>query len=276
MRPTGFDVVTMLLEAVEGLDLVRAQLLARLVYNAGELQGQLKRFDTISTVDQQRITFFFGQRYEQLREWLAKYTEGEPILLDHFFSKLFGEVLSQAGFGFHTDFDAAETAANLIDSAQKFRQMLEDTGTTLAQQSSAREYVEMVGQGIIADQYLRGWDGTDDDAVLLAPAYTFLLSNRPVDYQFWLNVGGRGWSERLYQPLTNPYVLTRDWPEQRKWTDHDEVEVAQDALFRLTTGLVRRCRKQIYLGFSELGEQGYEQRGELLQAVQRMLMRLAE
>jgi hypothetical protein len=276
MRPTGFDVVYMLLEAIDGLDLVRAQLLARLVFDAGELTEPLKPFDTVSATEQERITFFFGKSYEKLRAWLATYAEGEPMLLDHFFSKLFGEVLSQAGFGFHTDFDAAETAANLIDSAVKFRQMLEETGTTLTHKSPAREYVEMVGQGIIADQYLRGWDGADEDAVLLAPAYTFLLSNRPVDYQFWLNVGGRGWSERLYQPLTNPYVLTRDWPEQRKWMDYDEVEVARDALFRLTTGLVRRCRKQIYLGFSELGEQGYEQRGDLLQAVQRMLMRLAD
>ena len=35
------------------------------------------------------------------------------------------------------------------------------------------------------------------------------MSNRPVDYQFWLDVGGRGWFERLYQPLTHPYVLSR-------------------------------------------------------------------
>lgn len=132
----------------------------------------------------------------------------------------------------------------------------------------------MVAQGIIADQYLPRWTMIDEEAVLLAPAYTFLMSNRPVDYQFWLNVGGRGWSERLYQPLTNPYVLTVDWPEGKQWTDFDEVEVGQEALYRLVTGLVHRCRKGIYLGFSELGEQGYEQRGELLQAVQRMLMRL--
>ncbi len=54
---------------------------------------------------------------------------------------------------------------------------------------------------------------------MLAPAYTFLMSNRPVDYQFWLDVGSRGWFERLYQPLTHPYVLSREWPAGQSWTD---------------------------------------------------------
>jgi hypothetical protein len=35
--------------------------------------------------------------------------------------------------------------------------------------------------------------------------------------------------------------------------------------------LIRRCRRKIYLGLSELGEQGYEQQGPLLQAIQRVL-----
>ena len=45
-------------------------------------------------------------------------------------------------------------------------------------------------------------------------------------------------------------------------------------MFRLVLGLVRRCREGVYLGFSELGEQGYEQRGPLLGAIQAMLRRL--
>ena len=45
----------------------------------------------------------------------------------------------------------------------------------------------------------------------------------------------------------------------------------QESLLRLTQGLIRRCRKGIFLGLSELGEQGYEQQGPLLMAVQRIL-----
>jgi len=238
----------------------------------------LKPFAEIKQANQERITFALGNEYERLRGWIDAYrNSGDVLELDHFFSRLFGEVLSQPDFGFHDDFDAAVVTANLIESAQKFRQVIEDSGAPPEDKSGAQEYVEMVALGIIADQYLRDWKTVDADAVLLAPAYTFLMSNRPVDYQIWLNVGGQGWAQRLYQPLTNPYVLTRHWdPEMRgrTWTDDDEYRVSRDALYRLVLGLTRRCRKSIYLGYSELGEQGYEQRGLLLNAVQGMLRRL--
>jgi hypothetical protein len=52
--------------------------------------------------------------------------------------------------------------------------------------------------------------------------------------------------------------------------------VREESLYRLVTGLIRRCRKQIYLGYSVLSEQGYEQRGPLLDVIQRTLRRLAK
>jgi len=129
----------------------------------------------------------------------------------------------------------------------------------------------MVQDGVIAAQYIYSWQLQPEGAVLLAPAYTFLMSNRPVDVQFWLNVGSRGWWERLYQPLTHPYVLSRHWSRDAVWSDADEVETRQEALRRLALGLIRRCRRRVYLGLSELGEQGNEQKGPLLQAIQRVL-----
>ena len=131
----------------------------------------------------------------------------------------------------------------------------------------------MVRDGVIAAQYLTPWQDPDEDAVLLAPAYTFLLSNRPVDVQFWLNVGGSGWWERLYQPLTHPVVLSRRWSKGQLWTDAEEYALRQHTMGRLVLGLIRRCRKAVYLGLSELGEQGFEQEGAFLQAIQRVLRR---
>lgn len=271
MRPTQFDVAYALMTAIEGLDLVRAQLLAQIVYRRAD--GVLGAFDQIMTAMQQRITYRLGEHYQRLRDWLNTYKEGEPDELDHFWSRLFGEVLSQPGFGFHRDYGAAEVAANLVDSARKFRWTI---SVPPEDKTLAQEYVEMVSSGILADQYLRSWElDTREDTVLVAPAYTFLMRNIPVSYQFWLNVGAHGWAERLYQPLTHPYVLTRGWEVGRKWTDFDEVEVSQEALYRLVLGLIRRCRTRIYLGFSQLGEQGQEQRGPLLEVIQRMLRRLA-
>ncbi len=89
--------------------------------------------------------------------------------------------------------------------------------------------------------------------------------------QFWLNPGSEGWTERLFQPLTQPYVLSRHWPKDGLWTDADEVAAARGTLARLLTGLLRRCRERLYLGISDLGESGFEQRGVLLKAFQRVL-----
>jgi hypothetical protein len=129
----------------------------------------------------------------------------------------------------------------------------------------------MVERGVVAAQYVSSWQVHPKNAVLLVPAYTFLMMNRPVSIQFWLDAGSRSWFERIYQPLTHPYVLRRDWPEGQIWTDEDEVQTREAALARLILGLTRRCRQRVYLAYSELNEQGFEQQGPLLQAVQRLL-----
>jgi hypothetical protein len=319
IAPTRFDVAHALMLAIDDLDLVRAQLLADIAYRDRGGAPMLLPFVDIEPAMQERITFLLGGRYEGLRTWVAAHvddgqqtTDRRPLFgasrrsavggrrssLDHFLSRLFGELLSQPGYGFHRNYDAGEITANLIESVRKFRQvMLPDSGqsSVVSGQSSAvggqssavggqplavggqpldlgREYVQMVQDGVVAAQYVRSWQRQPKDAVLLAPAYTFLMTNRPVSYQFWLDVGGTGWWERLSQPLTHPYVLSRRWAENGGlWTDADEYAARQDALTALALGLLRRCRVKVYLGLSELGAQGSEQRGPLLQAVQRVL-----
>ncbi len=268
-EPPPADLAFALVQAIQGMDLVRARLLSDIVLRRQKGQVVLSSFDQINPPMQERITYLLGERFEKLRLWLSAAAQ-ESQELDYFLSRLFGELLSQPGFGFHNHFDAAQVTANLIESVQKFRwavaPVLKSQAAPLGQ-----EYLRMVQDGVIAAQYLTAWEAEDLPAVLIAPAYTFLMSNRPVQMQFWLDVGSSGWAERLYQPLTHPYVLGRDWPPGQQWTDQDEVRYSQDALFRLVVGLLRRCGERIYLGLSELGEQGYEQRGEFLRAFQRAL-----
>ena len=268
--PTKFDVTYALLQAIDDLDLVRAQLLSDIVYRVKDGVPSLSSFDQIQGDMQERITYLAGERYEILRGWLQEYIDGTPDELDHFLSRLFGEVLSQPGFHFHQDYAAGEVAANLVDSARAFRwavaENLPEDGSSLGQ-----EYLEMVQQGVVAAQYIRSWQFQEQEAVLLAPAYTFLMYNRPVRIQFWLDISSRGWFERLYQPLTHPHVLSRRWKDGTLWTDHDELSANQDNLHRLTLGLLRRCQDALYLGLSDLNEQGYEQQGPLLKAFNRIL-----
>ncbi len=272
IRPPKFDLAYALMQSIEGLDLVRAQLLAEIVYRQRDFA--LAPFDGIKPDVQERITFALGNRYSLLRDWIQAYRESQPLPLDHFLRKLFGEVLSQPGFGFHTNLDAIRVAASLVESVKGFRLALEPSGESTGFSDLAllgKEYIAMLNDGVLAAQYLESWRMSEEEAVFVAPAYTFLLTYCPVTVQFWLDAGSSGWYERLAQPVTHPYVLAREWEPGRLWTDADEVVQSQKALERLTSGLLRRCRERVYLCMSELGEAGFEQRGELLKAFQKVL-----
>lgn len=266
---TRTDVVHALMQAIDQLDLVRAQLLVEIVYRVKN--KSLSSFSQINLEMQERITQVFGMRYSQLRDWLESYRQEAPQPLDHFLRRLFGEVLSQPGFGFHRNLDAARVASSLIESVQKFRWAMEPGLEQVSQELIGKEYMAMLHDGVIAAQYVAAWSTAPEGAVLLAPAHTFLMSNRPVRFQFWLDAGSSGWYERLFQPLTHPYVLSRHWQPGRVWTDADEVEANNLALARLLTGLLRRCREKLYLGLTDLSESGYEQRGMLIRAFQQVL-----
>lgn len=276
MHPPRPDVAYALMLALD-TDLVRAQLLVEIVYRQKDLR--LSPFDEIRGETQERITFVIGNKYALLRQWLNVYRETEPMPPDHFLRKLFGEVLSQPGFGFHRNFDFARVAASLIESVKKFRQALEPTmaegGATVPFDELGREYFAMLQDGVIAAQYLQPYRH-QENAVLVAPAYTFLMMNRPVTAQFWLDIGSSSWVERPSQPLTQPHVLSRNWPPGRLWTDADEVASQTDILAHLVGGLLHRCRERVYLGFADLGESGFEQRGILLRVFQKILSRGTE
>jgi len=273
IHPPKFDVAYALMQSIEGLDLVRAQLLTEIIYRQRDLR--LSSFDEIKPETQERITFSVGNRFSTLRDWLLAYREDDQLPLDHFLRKLFGEVLSQSGFGFHSgsSFDSVRIAASLVESVKKFRQALESTLIIPNSQfpNLGKEYISMLQDGVIAASYLEGWQTENKDAVLVAPAHTFLMTNKPVNIQFWLDPGSSGWYERLSQPLTHPHVLSREWEVGRMWSDADEVQASKESLARLVSGLLHRCRERVYLGLSELGESGFEQRGELLRAFQKVL-----
>ena len=134
-----------------------------------------------------------------------------------------------------------------------------------------KEYIAMLEDGVIAAQYLESWRTENKETVLVAPAHTFLMMNRPVAVQFWLDPGSSGWVQRLSQPLTHPYVLSRHWESGRLWMDADEVNAETESLARLAGGLLSRCREKLFLALADLSETGFEQRGTLLRAFQKVI-----
>ena len=252
---------------IDGLDPVRSRLMIDLFPRSVDGSTfSLVPFGEFPKVTRDRITYQVGQRYEQVRLWLEKVDLTEP--LDLFISRLFGELLSQPGFTCHNDLEAGRITANLIESIQKFRWTMVDTAPG-DEFVLGREYIKMVSEGVIAAQYLNDWEGQEvNNAVYISPAYTFLIQNRSVDHQFWLDINSSGWYERLLQPLTHPYVLSTEWTLGTKWDASDEVAVSFENLERILSGLIRRCRKSIFLGMSNLNQSGSDERGLLTRKIQ--------
>ena len=271
LLPKRINLAFALMHVIDGLDLVRAQLLTAYIYDDRTNGFPLSPFEEVPSQIRERVTYHIGERYDRLREWLAAVKPEEALTLDFFLSRLFGEVLSQPGYSFHRDLDNASTVARLIESVQKFRQATE-TPLNVESFSIGEEYVRMVANGVIAAQYIPSRDQQESNSVFLAPAYTFLIRNQPVDIQFWLDIGSPGWYQRLDQPLTQPYVLSRNWEKGEVWDTEDELAAAHSTLRRLSLGLLSRCRRKIYLGMSELDVGGFENRGLLLRIFQQVLL----
>lgn len=269
LAPLRSDVAHTLVAAIAEMDLTRAWHLAAIAYRLSDGRPVLSSFEQIRAEEQIKITYLLGNRYEALRRWLADYAAGEPLPLDHFLRRLFDEVLARPGYVFHDDRDSASVTAHLIDSACKFRQTVGDE-----EPFTSSAFVTMVEQGVVAAQYLPPALETPD-AVLLAPAFTFAMGNRPVEVQFWLDLSSSAWARRLYQPLTHPYVLTRNWPPGKPWSDADEDLANRQTLYRLALALIRRCRRLLYLADSTYNERGMEERGMLQQVIFRTLRRVA-
>jgi hypothetical protein len=144
--PERINLAFALMQVIEGLDLVRAQLLTAYAYKKTQDDFPLFPFESVPIQIRERITFRAGERYDNLRTWLKSIDQNNPLPLDFFLNRLFGEVLSQPGYGFHDDLDSGNTVATLIESFQKFRWAIGDRFTP-AEISLGKEYIQMVEEG---------------------------------------------------------------------------------------------------------------------------------
>lgn len=255
-------------QSVQGLDLIRARLISNQVSFNSVNYLIIKNDQSL----QERVPDHLIKKCEVLLNWL---NSSEP---DKSFSvvltRLFDEVLSTTGFVAETDPSKGRLVSRLIESYNKFI-----ASFPYAEQTDSAflnsEFLTALKSGLISAQYSEDPEpGLSESKVLIAPAMTFLTRHRIVDYQVWLSIGSDGWYRRLEQPLTNPYVLNRNWPPAKKWDSDEETKASETLIKKVTNGLTERCRKQVFLGYSKFGESGVEEQGLLLRRLQ-YLYRLA-
>lgn len=258
--PDIYQTQSALTTAIPKLDPLRA----RLILESASVNKLVTSLPSIEAHPKQifeRIPYQVLRQLEHLRLWLSMADPNEP--LDYFISRLFSELLTQPGNGFEGNQEAGEHTARLIQSYQKFKQPLTANQTADASFIGA-EYYKALSEGLLSALYLADEEVVGETGVLISPVITFLMQNRSVKHQFWLNLGSKGWYERLEQPLTHPYVLNRQWQPGHKWTADDELALGHQNLDRILLGLLHRCRGQVHLCTSEYGESGAEERGHLL------------
>ena len=266
--PARHDAADMLARLVGGLDPVRAALLAEACYDAdaGRLHPHAGRLDEEKAA---RLGPALLRRYDALQGWVAEYADqpGQPLTLDRFVRRFFNEQLG----GPETPKATAALFSELVRSIEHFRAYA--SASALADGLMGATYAGMVREGTVAAQYpaRRRLTDEEEDAVTLAPVYTYLLTGRPVRYQFWLDLGAPGWWRSLEQALTNPVVLSHRWPEGEKWTEPRDFATRTDLLRRIVLGLTRRCTGTLTLCTSDRRTSGEAQDSPLLRAAQAAL-----
>lgn len=258
--PDIYQAQSALSTAIFRLDPLRARLILEQILPNKSVTS-LPAIETLPEDLAKRIPGDVLWQVEKLRLWLDATDPDEP--LDYFISRLFSEILSQPGYGFAENQEAGEHIARLIQSYQKFKRPLAADPSADASYLG-REYYKTLSHGLLSALYLPDEEVIGEPGILIAPVMTFLMQNRSVQHQFWLNLGSKGWYERLEQPLTHPYVLNRQWKPGKKWTTDDEIALGRFNLERTLLGLLRRCSAQVHLCTSDYGESGTEERGLLL------------
>ncbi|MCS7060818.1 MAG: hypothetical protein RMN25_06585 [Anaerolineae bacterium] len=300
---TPGELARALASVMADLDAARAHLLAEAISRVGALSLP----ELSDSAVWQRIGERFGERYAILQRWMSGRDPAgrDPDApLDVFWQRLFNEILTQAGFALHRDHSSAVACDKLIQGARAFRQAMEraasdhalfeaeanDIGTVpgIAPKPSVPpavdaglEYIVIVSQGLFGaqhpDEHVQEQESQPDTSspneIVLAPVYAYLTNDFRSRYQFWLEINSLGWWQRIYQPLTHPYVLSRRWQTGTRWTDADEQRAGLDMLSRIIGGLVYRCAGHVFLTSSRLGIDGQEESGPLERAAQRVIER---
>jgi len=255
-----------LVTIITDLDIARAELAVQTLFSVNE--KTLRSFDSIQNSKmQERISFKIGGKIEDFRNWLLDNMQVEEEPLDIFFRRLFGELLSKKGFKLFEDLESAKIIHNLTQSLKSFRQF-SIAYLDLEIKQINLEYIRTIEDGLLPSSFFDQAAEEEEGSVRIEPAHSFLMQNRACDYQFWLDAGSLGWWERLNQPLTNPYLLRRKQLDSTNWTDADEFHSNQASMHRVIQGLIRRCRKKVFISAVNINEYGNEHRGPLLQAIQ--------
>jgi hypothetical protein len=266
-HPTVYEVAEALYLSVASLDPARAQLTAEQLYDEG-----MSRLLPVSMLDetlQARVGKNQLNLVDELRLWLSENGE-HKYSIDGFLARLFYELLALPRYQPRPDYAGAAICDWLVKAAVRLRKAAPALGMT-DPIAAGSAFIDSINQGIVSTSPPDFGHPPDPEGITIATMYGYLLSEKPVKWQVWLDVGSSGWWDIPRQPLSNAFVLSRRWQEGQPWTARDDFEIRNQLLGRIIAGLTNRCHEGVILAMSDIDRRGIRQEGALLRALQAIL-----
>ena len=136
-------------------------------------------------------------------------------------------------------------------------------------------FIDGINQGLVAANPPDLGDPPDPDGVTISTIYGYLLAGKPVRVQVWLEAAATGWWDIPRQPLSNAFVLRRDYDPAQPWTAADDLAMRNELLSRIVRGLTGRTRNGIIIANSDLDRRGVQQDGPLWRALRPYIVPIA-
>lgn len=206
----------------------------------------------------ERVGFNTAEKYDHLRNWVEEKKNME-IEVTHFFQLVFGELLAPLS---PNDEDIL-ACRQIIESVKKFKNVVESF-KDFNQKELGKDFIEMIYNGTIAAEVLYQNEHTDDEIILATP-YKFLQNPQidSVKYIFLLDISSNNWLRSIAKELSNPYIFSPQWKNERNWDDELDQNLRKIQLVEFFQSIISKSKEGLYLNDSYLNSQGWEQEGKL-------------
>ncbi|MGM0436964.1 MAG: UvrD-helicase domain-containing protein [Bacillota bacterium] len=206
----------------------------------------------------ERVGFNSAEKYDHLRNWVEE-KKNREIEVAHFFQLVFGELLAPLS---PSDEDIL-ACRQIIESVKKFKNVVESF-KDFNQKELGKDFIEMIYNGTIAAEVLYQNEHTDDEIILATP-YKFLQNPQidSVKYIFLLDISSNNWLRSIAKELSNPYIFSPQWKNERNWDDELDQNLRKIQLVEFFQSIISKSQEGLYLNDSYLNSQGWEQEGKL-------------
>ncbi|MCK4258013.1 MAG: hypothetical protein KAX49_03495 [Halanaerobiales bacterium] len=249
----NFSSLVQTLSLILKLDPIRSSLLADEIFKN---QMVLPDLDEINLRD--RLGFENSDKYDLFIDWV-KEKQSNDIEMEHFFQRVFGELLAPLS----PEEKDILACRQIIASITKFKKVMKKFNP-LDEKQLGKDFIDMVLNGTLAAEVLFRPPSSAEHIILATP-YTFLFSPyiKQVKYLFWLDIASENWLRSSSKELTNPFILSRQWQDDDEWTDEVDQNLRKEQLINYLQSLLSKCTDGLYLANSYLSSHGWEQDGRL-------------